>query len=298
MLGATPGCGASDERSSVRRPGAAIAPERVVARVNGVPILDSDLRHQLRHSPGVGRRQALAQLVKLELLAQEAERRGLAHHRTVVNARKRELAQLLIKRGFGAHFDKSSIPRELIERAYKVNKIRYVHPALVSVAYITAVAGRRRAPPEVHQRAKTLMARLAARARAAANLTAKDFVALADDPQVTAAGVKVTRETGYLTPLRGRSVPEFADAAFAIERIGGLSPIVQSRHGYHLIYLERRVPPKNRPLSAVENEIRAQVFEEARRIALGEFVDKIAAGYQVKIFPAALAKESSREAPR
>jgi peptidyl-prolyl cis-trans isomerase D len=63
---------------------------------------------------------------------------------------------------------------------------------------------------------------------------------------------------------RGRMVKPFEDAIFALE-IGGISEIVETSFGYHIIKLEEIVPPHITPLAEVQEDIKATLSREAAK---------------------------------
>jgi peptidyl-prolyl cis-trans isomerase D len=63
---------------------------------------------------------------------------------------------------------------------------------------------------------------------------------------------------------RGRMVKPFDDAVFGLEQ-GGISEIVETSFGYHVIKLEEIVPPRITPLAEVQEEIRANLSKEAAK---------------------------------
>ena len=67
----------------------------IVARVNDRPVFADCVEHQAR-AHGIDRRAALEECIDFELLAQEAEARGLASHPDAVAVRKREAVRKLL----------------------------------------------------------------------------------------------------------------------------------------------------------------------------------------------------------
>jgi len=193
--------------------------DRLVALVNGVPILDSDVALQLRTDHD--RRRALRSLIRSELLPR---RRGGAVWRgsAVVAAQHRAMAEALLVHDFARGFTKKDVPRELVEAAYRLNRLIYVHPEYVRVAHILA-----RVDPQRPSEAQREGLRLAQRVHAiatAGHLSEKEFTEIAALVQKEARSVTLRVES-LRTPRRGFTVPEFADAAFALTRPGEISPV-------------------------------------------------------------------------
>jgi hypothetical protein len=258
-------------------------PAQVIARVNGVPILDADLRAQLR--PGDDRRRALRALISQELLAQEAGRRGLARAVSVRDAQRRALAGTLIERLF--RFGLQDIPQSLIEEAYRINRRLYQRPETVDVAHIVVVVSRRDTD-ELHVRALRL-ARKAHQIAVAGRLTESEFKEIAtiiarDEPAIS------VKAEAFTTPLHGMVAQEFADAAFALSRPGQISSVVKTAFGYHVIYYKARTPARNVSLAAAAPEIRRRVFDEARARAFTKWIEEIERRYPITANPEMLAR--------
>ena len=279
------GCGES-ARGPVRFEAPRVsAPTDVVARVNGVPLLAADLRHQMKD--GERPREALDALVAFELLAQEAQRRGLHRAAAISRLRKKAIAELFARKGFGDGFTKKSIPADLVAQAYKQNIYNYVRPEGRVVAHILAVA-RKSDPPDVHKRAQ----RLVLRARAIAvsgKLSAAEFKGIADILKKQAQKAKIGLKAEELSTQRGGTRKQFDAATFSLKKPGDISKMVRTGYGYHVIYLEKIVPPINRSLASVDGEIRDKIYKRAKMIAFRRFVDDLRrARYPVQLFPKAL----------
>jgi peptidyl-prolyl cis-trans isomerase D len=150
---------------------------------------------------------------------------------------------------------------------------RFTEPEQVRARHILV-----KAPPEASADAKAA-ARKKAEDLLAAVKAGGDFAALAkkssDDPGSAAAGGDLG-----LFP-RGRMTPEFEGVAFALEP-GGLSDVVETPFGFHIIKVEEHRAGGAKPLEAVRGEIveslkneraldlaRQQAEDDRRKIARG-----------------------------
>lgn len=73
---------------------------------------------------------------------------------------------------------------------------------------------------------------------------------------------------------RGQMVPEFEAAAFAMQE-GELSAPVKTQFGYHLIQLNKHNEAEIAPLSAVREEIRANLMREKQQAAYQSKVNQL-----------------------
>lgn len=289
------GCGGAraptPEEEEVALSPAGAPEDQVVARVNSAPLLASDVALQMQS--GEDRRQALQSQIRLELLAQEAHRRGLDSDPSAREAQHRAMVTLLLRRQFKEEYTAQSIPRELVETAYKLNRSLYVHPELVRVTHVLVGASPDQ-PPEHHERALAIARKVHGMA-VSRPLSRQEFADLVARVMAGAPGLRVKAES-LRTPRRGYTVDAFADAAFALEKPGQVSPVVTSRFGYHVIYLEERTPERATSLAEAEPEIRGRILEEARTLALNKLGEELEKRYGVTTYPERL--PSPQRGPR
>jgi parvulin-like peptidyl-prolyl isomerase len=80
---------------------------------------------------------------------------------------------------------------------------------------------------------------------------------------------------------RGQMVEEFDDVVFAME-VGAVSDVFQTTFGFHIAKLLDRQPPRLRPLSEVEEEIKAELGRQKVTRALENFVDQLRAKAEIR----------------
>ena len=91
---------------------------------------------------------------------------------------------------------------------------------------------------------------------------------------------------------RGRMVPEFETAAFALKQPGEISAVVHSPFGYHVIKLTERKEGKPRPFDQVREEIRSKILQDTQRKKIEAYFEELKAKAQVKIDEKVLGKYS------
>lgn len=73
---------------------------------------------------------------------------------------------------------------------------------------------------------------------------------------------------------QGDTVADFDAAAFALAKIGDVSPVVKTKFGYHIIRLEGRTESVRHPFDAVKEKILQDLQQEYTGRARDEFLDR------------------------
>lgn len=79
---------------------------------------------------------------------------------------------------------------------------------------------------------------------------------------------------------RGASVPEFDKAVFEGGQLGILPGLVNTRYGFHIVAVDRRIPGEQLPFEAVAGRVGRELRAAAERRALGQYV-RVLAGQAV-----------------
>ncbi|WP_185970069.1 peptidylprolyl isomerase [Tepidimonas alkaliphilus] len=189
--------------------------------------------------------QAEALLVR-RVLARRAETEGLMDdplvQRQVQLARERALSDAWLARLDGRSAANAQALEDYARAIYTAQPQRFTVPEQVRVRHILLQGD------DAEVRARQLLDQLRAGA---------DFVALAREHSRDPGSAANGGDLGFFG--RGRMVPEFEQAAFALQQPGDLSEPVRTSFGVHILRLEQRRQAGRVPFE----EVRAQLMEEA-----------------------------------
>jgi peptidyl-prolyl cis-trans isomerase C len=114
----------------------------------------------------------------------------------------------------------------------------------------------------------------------------QQFADLAKANSVDTASARKGGDLGFFG--RGRMVPEFEAAAFAMKTPGQISEIVKTPYGYHIIQLEERRDGEQKPFDQVKEQIRATLRNESMQAKTKDYYDGLKAKADLKIDEPAL----------
>ncbi|HVS00746.1 MAG TPA: peptidylprolyl isomerase [Thermoanaerobaculia bacterium] len=300
--------------------GPEMAPEKipaVVARVNGQEIKKEDLvteaqRMQMQVSVGMGRRMPATQdfyrkvldnLIAQKLLLDDAKAKGITANEDEVKTQITELRSRLGEDGFkkaldGEKMTEQDLLQELRENSivkkylqstikeapvsdqaakafYDQNQQQMKRPEQAHLRHIL-VRVPEGATPEQKQQARAKADGVLARVKAG-----EDFAKLAqensDDPSSKERG----GDLSWVTP--GQTVESFEKAAFALKP-NEVSPVVESRFGYHIIQLLEHRPAGVLPFEQVKDRIGAVLKDKQTSEAVRAHVQTLRTKAKVETF--------------
>lgn len=217
-----------------------------------------------RYNDPSQRRELLDNLIRFELLAKEARRRGYDRDPEVVQAVKQVAVQELIRRDFDERIRPDTIPADDVRAHYEKNASEFHRPEMRRISQI--VLATREEATRLLDKVRTADAR-AFRQLAQEHSIDRETKLRGGDvryfPQVTEPG-------GEAPP-----VPEpVVHAAFGLENIGDVTrePVEISSGRWALVKLTGRRPADHRTLEQAEPSIRNRLWRERRQSSLDEFV--------------------------
>lgn len=222
-------------------------PDPVVAKVGDAEIRQSEidlaitgLDPQLANLPPEQKKvAALSALIDVKVLAVDAEKEGLENDPVF----KQRVAYLT--------------ERELHNIYFKKHVVDAVTPEEVKARYDKEIAA---IPPQEEVRARHILVKTEQEAKdvIAALDSGKNFADLAKEKSTDAA--TEGGDLGYFA--KGRMVPEFETAAFALDKGAYTKTPVKSQFGYHVILVEDKRTQAPPPLEQVEPQIRQLVMRD------------------------------------
>lgn len=202
-------------------------------------------------------RRALASQARHEGLAQKVE-----VQRQIALLQERILAEAQLEQAEIASLPKQEAIESQLRTIYKAESERFTIAAQVHVRHIL-IAGQ---DDVARTKAEKILADLR---------TGADFEQLArehsNDPGSAAKG----GDLGFFST--GKMVPAFEQAAFALKKIGDLSPVVQTSFGFHIIRLEGRKPVVVKPFDEVKDDLLAETIAKLRNDARKREVERVRA---------------------
>jgi peptidyl-prolyl cis-trans isomerase C len=237
------------------------------------------------HSPE-RRREFLENMVRFELLASEAEKRGYEKSEDVERVRKQVMVQQMMQDLFDKGGLKlSDVSDAEIKAYYDANQAEFDKPAQVRVSHILFK--------------DKAAAQAALDTLKQANGDMEVFRKLAAADNTDAATKDSFGDLRYFSATPDKSgesdEPERPDAlrkaAFSLAKVGDVYPqVVQSERGFHIVKLTGQRAAMKRSLEDARRMIQNKLWRSKREAAIEKFVADLRAKANVQENPAALAK--------
>lgn len=253
---------------------ATAAPDDVqVATVNGTPVWGSCVAAQAAH--GITREEALRECVDFELLAQEADARGIALDPEVRLQTRTALVSQLVAKDYEDKFQQPSDFGGYWDALYNKNKHKIEHPEYRGSAYVR-INVPKNASADEDAKAHAIADEIAAALSKERGLMPAHLVELAQQ----VAGTRAQISSEVVAPYTRQGLdPSYTQALFAIAEIGRTSPAVRTPWGWDVILFNDLVPEAH---PSPEDVVR-QLLPEVKRSFFPQWTNQIVQRLGVKI---------------
>lgn len=239
--------------------------------VNEQGITADKILAEMQYHPAENQRDAMLKaaeaLIIGELLRQRASDLGLRVNSAGVDTSDEDFIEALLD----AEVVIPEASEPVCEHYYNANLQRFMSSPLLEVSHILLAA----APDDEEDRilAKEKSALLLASLQQGASFKA---LAAAESacPSKTVGG-----NLGQIS--RGQTVPEFERQLFAAD-VGLLSRAIETRYGFHIVLIERKVNGVQLPFSAVQETIADYLNEKVRAKAIAQYIQTLIVGAEIR----------------
>lgn len=250
-----------------------------LAMVGNTKITQADLEREIKNLPefaqklfegGEGKERFLNELIKKELLYQEALKKGLdkdsEYQKKVEDFKKLTLIGQLLEKEIQS---KAKVTEPDAKAYYEKHKAELASVSQIKASHILV-----KTEAEAKKISETL--------KKGAN-----FAELAKKYSIDPGSAKNGGDLGYFSP--GQMVPEFEQAAAKLKP-GEISEPVKTKFGYHIIKVTDKKMGKPVDFEKVKNAIMQRLSAEKQKEVFDSYVEDLKKSYKVEINKEALSK--------
>jgi peptidyl-prolyl cis-trans isomerase C len=255
-----------------------------LAKVGNTKITQADLERELKNLPEFaqklfegagGKEKFLDELIKKELLYQEALKKGLdkdaEYLRKVEDFKKLTLIGQLLDREIET---KAKVTDQDVKNYYEKHKEDLTSVSQIRASHILV---------KTEQEAKKILERLK---------KGEDFAKIAKKSSIDPGSAKNGGDLGFFSS--GQMVPEF-EAAAARLNIGEISEPVKTKFGYHIIKVTDKKMGKPVEFEKAKNVIFQRLSAEKQKEFFDSYIEDLKKSYKVEINKQAIANLSAGE---
>lgn len=215
-------------------------------------------------------------LLRSQLQAAEAERRGYGKHPDVVLAQKQNAVQELLQHDFDEKFTVRSVPAEDVKKHYDEHLAEFVRGEGRRVSWL-------RTPDEATAKA------LLPEAKATDMRAFRELVRNKSTDETTkqrggdlryfdVSGRSFDADDHYVDPV-------IVKVAFALNHVGDTSDVVQTADGFGIVKLSGIRDAENHTLAEAEERVRSRLWREKRQAAIDATLEELKKQLKVVVHP-------------
>lgn len=259
--------------------------DKVLAVVGKEKIMQSDILGKIammppqfrsRYESEEAKKQLLDQIIKYNLLAQEARRLGINKKPEIKNRVEEIVNNIIIQELTKQEVaDRIKVEAKEIEAYYNANPDKFTIPEKIKASLIFVAVEGDSDKQKKKEKADKLLNRLKQGEKIKA--LAKEF---SDDRRTKKRG----GSTGYFS--RGRRLNSygqaFEDRAFSLKR-GEISDVIESKGGFYIIRLVDKKAQKKKSLDEVRDRIERSLKQSKQKEAYEKYIKSLTEKYSVQI---------------
>jgi peptidyl-prolyl cis-trans isomerase C len=269
--------------------------EAVVARVNERAITAGEFQERLEEQPPFVRsryatlekkKEFLDNLIRFELLVQEARRQGLDKDPELQATLEKLMVQKLVRKQSEAGAGELSDAE--LRKYYDAHLSEFVRPERVRISHLFLASAKGDANrAQVRAQATRLLTEVK---RQETGTARSAFELLASSQSQDASSKAAGGDLGFQTreELTAAWGPELAEAALALKQVSDIGGVVETDKGFHLVKLLGRQLGVDQSFDTVKERIQAQLSMESRSRNLDTFISKLKDSAKVEVKDAAL----------
>jgi len=258
-----------------------------LAKVGTTKITEADIDREMKNLPEFaqrlfegsgGKEKFLDELIKKELLYQEAMKKGLdknaEYQKKLEDFKKLTLISVLLEKQIE---DKSKVTEQEVKDYYEKHKNELASISQMRASHILVKS---------EDEAQKILARIK---------KGEDFAKIAEKSSLDTGTAKNGGDLGYFS--QGQMVPEFESAAARL-KVGEISAPVKTRFGYHIIKVTDKKMGKPIEFEKIKNNIQQRLASEKQKEFFDSYISDLKNQYKVDINKEAVAKLSGGPAPQ
>jgi peptidyl-prolyl cis-trans isomerase C len=285
------GCGSGNRTDSGE------GKEAVIARVNERAITAGEFQARLEEQPPFVRsryatlekkKEFLDNLIRFELLVQEARRQGLDKDPELQATLEKLMVQKLVRKQSEA--GAGELSEAELRKYYDAHLSEFVRPERVRISHLFLASPKGDAN---RAQVRAQATRLLSEVKRQETGTARSAFELLASSQSQDAGSKAAGgDLGFHTreELEAAWGPELAEAALALKQVSDIGGVVETDKGFHLVKLLGRQLGVDQSFDTVKERIQAQLAMENRSRNLDTFISNLKDSAKVEVKEAALEK--------
>ena len=246
---------------------------QVVAKVDDNLITVGDVQERInKQSPFIRSRyttldkkkEFLDNLIRFEVMAAEAQKRGYDKDPEVIRVMKQQMISKFLQKDFESKLKVEDVPDAEVEKYYNEHPDEYNKKEQVRVSEIL-----------VKDKAKADKVLTEVKALPKDGVNAADQKGFRDIVAKYSEDEDSKQRSGDLTFFDKDSVAypkPLVEAAFKLAEVGDVAGPIKTDKGYHIIKLTQKKPGFTRPLAEVKRQIQQRLFRDLRTKSMDTFI--------------------------